>query len=338
MIRMIRRQARHFPPALLKHIGDDCAVFNPQFAEALAISTDLLIENVHFRRKSISPFFLGRKALAVNLSDLAAMGARPYASLLALALPADLTADYFREFIRGFLQEARRWQAPLIGGDLSRAGTVQIGVTVTGYTSAGNLIYRSGARVGDAVVLIGELGLSRLGLEILEREQPIEIAWVKKKTTLKKWAGTRQRYAALKAHLLPQPLLRPARWLQEQRLAHAMIDVSDGLASDLFHILRESRVAAELQADSLPLPPGFSDPALALDYALNGGEDYALLLTCSERQLSKAVKNFPAGLPPLQKIGRIVSGKPAIYLQRRGRRTRLTPRGFEHFPVNPPRF
>ena len=130
LIDWIRDHSQDFPSSLIKSIGDDCAVFDPRGMSQLAVTTDLLLENVHFCRRWTSPHFLGQKSLRVNLSDLAAVGASPYACLLSLGLPADLTQEYFHSFMKGFLEDAACWKAPLIGGDLSRSDTVTVNVSV----------------------------------------------------------------------------------------------------------------------------------------------------------------------------------------------------------------
>ena len=176
---------------MIKHIGDDCAVFDPRSYSKLAVTADMLLEDVHFRRRWVSPYFLGRKSLLVNLSDLAAVGAQPYACLLALALPGDLTECYFNSFMKGFLEEGARWDAPLIGGDLSQSESIFVSVTVWGSFQTGRPLWRSDAQNGDILVLIGEVGLSRLGLEILRREDFSELWKVESEDSLAHWAGGR---------------------------------------------------------------------------------------------------------------------------------------------------
>ena len=133
LIRWIRNQKQDESPFVLKGVGDDCAVLDSTRQSRLVVSTDVLVEGVHFRRRWMHPYFLGRKALLVNLSDLAAMGALPAACLLTLTLPPGLTGDFFRSFMDGFLEEVRRWKAPLVGGDLSRGSSVHVGVTIWGH-------------------------------------------------------------------------------------------------------------------------------------------------------------------------------------------------------------
>jgi thiamin-phosphate kinase len=219
----LRDRSQSFPSSMIKHIGDDCAVFDPPPKSNLAITTDMLLEDVHFRRHWISPYFLGRKSLLVNLSDLAAVGARPYACLLGLALPADLPQSYFHSFMKGLLEEGTRWNTPLIGGDLSQSASIFVSVTTWGFFETGRPVWRSKAQDGDALVLIGEIGLSRLGLEILRREGSSELWKVDDEDSLAQWAGENFRYRCLKAHFLPQALVQVGSWLSENRVANAMI-------------------------------------------------------------------------------------------------------------------
>lgn len=330
LIAWIRKYAQQFPSSLIRHIGDDGAVFDPRFAHSLVVTTDMLIENVHFKRHWISPGFLGRKTLAVNLSDLAAMGARPYACLLALALPSETTGEYFYSFMTGFLEEAERRECPLIGGDLSAGPVVGATVTAWGSVASGSAIYRAGARLGDEILLVGEVGLSRLGVQMLNLENPTGLAEIDCEDKLAQWAGDLFRFRCLKAHFLPDPQVEVGSWLQQNQLATAMIDVSDGLAADLGHIARESAVAAEIDCDALPLPEELNAES-ALDVVLNGGEDYALLFTCSQAQLAQIHASYPSTFPAFRPIGRIVSDEPGVYLTRKGERERYEPRGYDHF-------
>ena len=331
LIAWIRGQAHELSPSLLKSIGDDCAVLGPRLPGSVALSTDMLSENVHFRRRWINPYFLGRKSLAVALSDLAATGARPHGCLLALALPAELRDDYFRCFIRGFLKEAGRWNTCLCGGDLSQSEVIHITVTVWGYVETGQPLYRSSAREDDALIVVGRLGFSRLGLQMLSQEDP-ECLWeVNTEKALAGWAGDPFRHLCLRAHFLPQPQIEAGIWLRERGLANAMIDVSDGLMADLHHLARESHLTAEVEMNRVPVPQLQGDQETALNAALEGGEDYALLFTASEAQVEKLRSSYPSTFPSYAVIGRMRKGEPAVYLIRGSKREKYEPRGFDHF-------
>ncbi|HXK59890.1 MAG TPA: thiamine-phosphate kinase [Acidobacteriota bacterium] len=312
-------------------IGDDCAVLAPPAGNELTVTTDMLVEGIDFRRSWMPPAFLGWKSLAVSLSDLAAMGAQPIGCLLALALPPALTDRYFDEFIEGFLRASELWSAPLAGGDLSASEIVSVTVTAFGTVPAGQAIRRRGAVPGDLVVVVGDLGLSRLGLELLEMERLLLAEKLTQPEELDNWAQSDRKARALRAHLLPRPLLSVGAWVRENRLAHAMIDVSDGLLADLQHILEESQTAAELDVESLSRLRPRTDTIMDLDFVLNGGEDYALLLALTPEQFEIMTEQHPAEFPDFSAIGRIVEGPPSVYLTEEGQKKRYPMRGFEHF-------
>lgn len=338
LIHWIRERSGHAAPqSLLKNIGDDAAVFDPAFAVSLVVTTDLLLEGIHFRREWTSPSFLGRKAAAVNVSDLAAMGAQPYACLLALALPEDCTGSFFEDLMNGFLDGCRHWGMPLIGGDLSRSSQVVLNVTAIGYVEKGTALYRSSGLPGDEVCLIGSVGHSRMGLEYLRRNEPARLPELRTEEELQDWAGNPALFEILTAHVLPVPKIQEGVWLRQQGLANAMIDISDGLAADLLHIARESGCSVELEASRIPLPPAhdlglFSDasPDL-LDFALNGGEDYALAFTLPSTQLSTLTDRYPSGFSPFRPIGQLKTGEPGLLLITDGKAEPYFPRGFDHF-------
>lgn len=296
------------------------------------MSTDLLIENVHFRRDWINPYFLGRKSLLVNLSDLAAMGAHPYACFLSLGLPGSLVGEYFESFITGFLEECDRFEIPLIGGDLSRSNNVVVSVSVVGYLNSGVPIYRSGARKDDLIVLVGKVGLSGLGLRLIEERSPTELKEIADLEALESWADGPDRYRWLLAHFLPEIHLETAIWLQEHGLANAMIDVSDGLGCDLLHILEESRCSGEIRLADIPLPPGVVQlTAASSELVLDGGEDYALLFTCSPEQFGRLKRSYPASYPSYSVIGRILAGEAELHLVSESGSEVYHRKGFNHF-------
>ena len=332
LIEWIRRSAQQVPSSVIKHIGDDCTVFDPSFASSIALTTDALLEDVHFRRRWTGAYFLGQKSLIVNLSDLAAMGCQPYGCLLSLALPPSLTGDYFRTFMSGFLAASERWGLPLLGGNLARSEKVFVNVTVWGFSnSERQTVLRSGAQNGDSVIVVGQLGLSRLGLEILREEDPPNLWQIADEESLAVWAGDNFRFRCLKAHLLPPALIEVGSWLGEQGLANAMIDVSDGLTSDLFRIAFESQLEAEIEVDNLILPERGVGKVQALQAAISGGEDYALLFTASQPQLERLRSTYPTKFPVYQVIGGLCQGQPAVYLKQDGGRDEYKPEGFNHF-------
>ena len=301
LIHWIRNQKQDEASFVLKGVGDDCAVLDPTQQSRLVVSTDVLVEGVHFRRRWMHPYFLGRKALLVNLSDLAAMGALPAACLLTLTLPPGLTGGFFRSFMDGFLEEVRRWKAPLVGGDLSGGSSVHVGVTIWGHLETGEPVYRSTASEGDAVVLVGDVGLSAAGLNLLTREDPTELAAIRTEEGLAAWAGDPLRWRCLKAHFVPTPLIQAGDWLRRNGFASAMIDVSDGLNIDLQRLCGDSGLGFE-PGSRVPLEPGLT-AHISKEAALTGGEDYALLAAIPGDRLERLRNEYPVHLPEWRQIG-----------------------------------
>ena len=294
-------------------IGDDSAVLN-----ALShpiVTTDALVENVHFRRDWSSPFALGVKALAVNLSDLAAMGARPVAAFIALALPRNCSSEWVEQFYAGMESLAAKYNFTIAGGDMTSAPLVFIAVTLVGDLmpeAAGQPITRSGARVGDLVCVTGNLGDSAAGLALLSNPDLVIDA-------------------ATRAHLLwrhhqPIPRLREIERLMRANRAmiHAGLDLSDGLAGDAAHIARASGVDIEIDVEQLPISQVCRAAARALnqsptDWALAGGEDYELCLCVAPE--------FTGELIP---VGRAVAGVGEVRVLEHGE-PRAVGKAWTHF-------
>jgi thiamine-monophosphate kinase len=328
LIEWIKQRAGPLPGVVSTGIGDDCAVLRPLPGTEVVITTDQLMQEVDFRLEWMPGRFLGRKSLAVCLSDLAAMGARPEACLLALALPADLTGRYFEQLLEGFLEGCALWRTPLIGGDLSAADRVSVTVTAIGSVPNGKAIHRQGAQPGDGIVLIGDIGLAAAGLELLQTEKPQLAERTNSLEELEGWAQTSERFCRLRAQLLPEPLLEAGIWIREHGIASAMIDISDGLVADLRHILTASQVAAEL--DSRLLTESLKE-SVSMQAALQGGEDYALLMTVPAARLDDLLTSYPKHFAIVRRLGRIISGSTEIFLLNEGRRLKLKSEGFEHF-------
>jgi thiamine-monophosphate kinase len=289
-------------------IGDDCTVLPIGGGEVLVITTDMLQEDVHFLRSATSAYELGCKSLAVNLSDVAAMGVKPVATLLSIALPKDLTDEWAKEFFDGFHSLAKEHNVALVGGDTtsSKSG-VSINVVAIGRGRAEYVKRRSAAKVGDVVCVGAQLGASALGLrDILSGCLDSE-------------------YAA--QHRNPQAQIAEGEWLGAREQVHAMMDLSDGLASDLCHILKLSQCAAEVDVDSIPAVEG------DVEVAVCGGEDYKLLFTVEASAFDALKQDFEEQFhAPLYKIGRIIAdATPEIHWLKDGERITPLWRGFSHF-------
>jgi thiamine-monophosphate kinase len=287
-------------------IGDDCAVLRPRRNQEVVVTTDLSLENVHFHRQWHPPESVGHRCLARGLSDLAAMGARPEAAFLSLAVPEELTGTWMERFFHGLMALAERCQVPLAGGDTAKAPMVIADIVLLGSVPRGEALLRSGARAGDVLYVTGALGGSAAELLALE-QQP---------------ANFRGTSTAGHPHLYPEPRLAAGR--KARRLATAAVDVSDGLSTDLTHLCDESGLAAEIDAAALPV-----DARATFEQALHGGEDYELLFTAPPKTL---IPKHLGGVL-VHPIGRMKKrGKgPQVTLERDGVRTELVPAGWEHF-------
>jgi thiamine-monophosphate kinase len=292
---------------LIQGIGDDCAVLRVSPQYELLVTTDLYVEDVHFRTDWHPPQVAGYRCLARGLSDIAAMGGEPVACFLSLGLPARLRQSWVDGFLRGLIRLARRFKVQLAGGDVSSAPMITADIVVVGQIPVGKAVLRSGAKPGDRIYVTGELGASAAVLQRL-------------------YQGERVRPSASNRHFHPQPRIEVGRWLSRRRLATAMIDLSDGLSVDLGHICVESRVAASIDSATIPISRGAD-----LGLALHGGDDYELLFT------APAKTRVPARIAGVKitEIGLIHRRKdypPAIeILGENGRARPLTARGWQHF-------
>jgi thiamine-monophosphate kinase len=304
-------------------IGDDCAVLEPGRG-LLVVTTDLLLEDIHFRRAYAEPADIGWKAMAVNLSDIAAMGGRPRWALVALACPPGTAVADVEAFYTGALKLGDEHGVAIVGGDtsVSPAGWL-VNVTLMG--EAARPVLRSGAHPGDVVAVTGTLGASGAGLALLQdgRELP--------------GLPASARARVIAAHLRPQPRVVEGRWMADTGALTAMVDLSDGLATDLGHITVESTVGARIHLDRLPVDESARAVGAALgrdplDWATGGGEDYELLLTCAPAAFhGLAAELREATGVPLTAIGEITAGPPRVrWLDADGRERPVTP-GCEHF-------
>jgi len=315
--RHFQRPAVALPGQVALGIGDDCALLLPAPGHQLAISCDMLVEGRHFFA-DVDPAALGHKALAVNLSDLAAMGARPLGFTLALALPSANDA-WLGALAKGLFALADAHACPLVGGDTTR-GPLNLCVTVFGELLPGQALRRSAAQPGDDLYLSGRTGEARLALELLQGTP---------------WALQHAAPGAL--HRLRGRLERPTPRVALGRalagLAHAALDVSDGLAGDLGHILQASAVGANIHQALLPVAPDLQalPAAWQLDCLLNGGDDYELLFTAAPADRAAIEAAALASQTPVQRIGQISAAPGLRLLDAGGQPVALAPRGFDHF-------
>jgi len=319
LIRMIRRRVSKGSRGEVRlGIGDDCALLRPKPGEEFAVTTDLSIAGQHFWLATHPPESIGHRALARGMSDLAAMGARPVAAFVSLAEPRELAGEWTRRFYNGLLQLAEAHKTTLAGGDLSEAPFPLADVVLVGSVPAGKALLRSGAKAGQVLYVTGTLGGSAAGLAQLP-----ELADSEQKMTKKRRGAAS--FTALALHLYPQPRIAQGLWLRKREIATAAIDLSDGLSTDLMHLCEESGVAAEIEADLLPI-----HQAATLEQALHGGEEYELLFTAPK---SARVPRAIAGVP-VTRIGRILrrSGKQTLVTLKTAERARpLHPAGWQHF-------
>lgn len=303
-------------------IGDDAAVLKLKRGEEMVVTTDFSLEDVHFRRAWHAPEAVGHKCLARGLSDIAAMGARPVAAFLSLAVPAQFTRarggakSWVDRFYNGLLALAQQSQVPLAGGDLAQSpGGAQAraaaDIVIIGAVPAGRALLRSGAAAGDALYCTGTLGAAAAELRAVTRK-PRRFANVTVSSTDH-------------PHFFPQPRLGVGRALVRRHLATAAMDISDGLSVDLQHLCDESGLRAEVDVSLLPL-----HASTTLKDALHGGDDYELLFTASTSIL---MPRTLAGVP-VHRIGRMLrrhARQPQMTLLREGQRRELIPGGWQHF-------
>ena len=286
-------------------IGDDSAVVPMPRGHQALLTTDFSLENVHFRREWHPAKSVGHRCLARGLSDIAAMGGIPRAAFLSFAVPADLLQTWIDQFIRGLLQLATSYDVHLMGGDTAQSpGLILADIVVLGSVPGGGAVLRSGARPGDLLYVTGTLGTSMATLDALR-------------------AGKRISPRSHAKHFYPTPRIEVGRYLREKKLASAMIDISDGLSTDLWHICEESGTGAVVYAPSLPASRG---PG-GLARALHGGEEYELLFTARP---DKAIPQEIAGVP-LHRIGEILRGSTMLLEKADGKVETLKPGGWQHF-------
>lgn len=294
IIDKIRRSTRVNEKKVRVGIGDDTAVlfFNPN--KELLFTTDMLIENRHFRLSEATAFEIGRKALAVNLSDIAAMGGTPCHAVIAVGLPKKLSKNFAGDLYSGIQSLARQFNVSIVGGDTNQSDYLVLSVALMGEAEKNKSILRSGAKIGDIVFVTGSLGGS---------------------------------YES-KKHLNFMPRIYESQFLVSNFKINAMMDISDGLSSDLYRMSEESKVGFRIMREALP----FSNKKLSINNVLNDGEDFELLFTMSPREAQKFIlKKKPKNLTPFHVIGIVTSANKKIKLVDASKETIIHQQGFNHF-------
>ncbi len=305
-------------------IGDDAALFSPRRGYETILTCDWFLEGAHFLRAKHPADSVGWKCLARAISDIAAMGGAPRCFLLSLALPESHTARWLDGFLEGLHHAVRKFKCPLAGGDITRRQEILINVTVIGEVQSGRALLRSGARAGDILYVSGRLGEAELGLRRLRSASRIP-----------------KNDPALKKHLYPEPRIALGRWLADHQIATSLMDLSDGLSTDLPRLCAASEVGAQLEASRIPAVQIASRPGPRvaarpdqkkfdpLEMALNGGDDYELLFTVRSGQIPRLPPAFQG--TPLTAIGEITRDRSITVLSRSGRVQRLRASGWDPF-------
>ena len=316
----IRPETLTRPENVIKGIGDDCSVCRSACDRVTLLTTDMLVEGVHFQLASIPPYKLGRKSIAVNLSDIAAMGGTPKEALVSIAIPDTVPVDTLDSVYDGMKSMAREFDVNLVGGDTTASPLhLVINVALVGEAREEEVLYRSGAEQEDVVFLTGPVGASAAGLDSILANRSFE-----------------GQDALLDAHFDPHPHIRAGRIIAGLGAAHSMIDVSDGLAGDLGHICTESRVGAIIEEGKIPTTELFRAycERFELDttrLTINVGEDYVLLGTVPERSAGKLGKALESAGCEFFRIGRIVEQPGVRLLARDGSTREIKPSGWNHF-------
>ncbi len=324
---LIDRIARALPApgeGVVVGIGDDVAVLRTDGTRHILATCDIQVEGVHFLRDKISPYQLGRKVVAINVSDIAAMGGLPHYLLVSLVLPKETEVEFVDGLYEGMREECTRWGAEIVGGNMAHSPDgVIVDIFLLGEVEPEHLLRRSGARVGDRVLVTGTLGDSAAGLALLLHPETV--------------CPDAYRDFVLRRHLTPTPRLREGRAIARSGMATAAIDVSDGLASDIGHICEMSGVGVRIRADALPISEAARAVAGAvggdsLEWALFGGEDYELLFTAPADRagaLARWVQEETG--TPIAVIGEITPAQEGITLVRADGIAPLRKGGWDHF-------
>jgi thiamine-monophosphate kinase len=319
----IRESLKTKNPSVVLGVGDDAAVFKPTPGHEMVFTTDMLVEGRHFDFKWITPWQLGAKTMAVNISDCAAMGAKPTVAVVSLGVPKDFPMADLEAFYDGMKSWGESFGAQIVGGDTVGSDTFVVNIALIGEVEAGHALKRSGAKAGDALFVTGTVGDSAAGLHSLQHPSD---------------KGKETASLLVKRHLTPVPRFNVGRVLSTKKWASSAIDISDGLSSEIHHLCEESGVGAEIHEEAIPLSASLvhycgENQLNPLDFAMNGGEDYELLFTVPLTKISEAVRKLPgeAGVA-CKSIGRMVpKSKGIILITRKGQKIPLEAKGYDHF-------
>ncbi len=303
-------------------LGDDAAVLTTTPGMQLLATVDVQVDGIHFLSDRMTPEQIGRRAIAVNVSDIAAMGGKPTYALLSLLLPASLEAGWVEALYDGVRDEAARWEMTVVGGNISRtSGPVSVDVTVLGEVEASLALRRIGARPGDALLVTGDLGRAAAGLRLLRR-------------------GARHPLVA--AYCTPTPRVREGQALAQTRRVHAAMDLSDGLSSDLHRLGEESGVGARIDAAALPISADVRAAAATLgidplDLALHGGEDFELLVAMPKDDVEAVTAAVRATGSSLSVVGEVRPREEGVTMRLSDGSVRPLAGGWDHFTQRAPR-
>lgn len=305
-----------------KGIGDDCAILKLNELESYVVTTDLLVEEIHFLKNKISASQLGIKSLAVSLSDVAAMGATPKFSFLSISIPKDTDTEYLDQFMQAYLALSEDLNCPLMGGDTTKSpDKLMINVVVIGQAKKENIKTRASAQSGDLICCTGTLGDSAAGLNLILENREITVY---------------SNYL-LNKHLQPKARTQEGIWLGEKSCVHALMDISDGISSDLKHILEQSKKSAIIDIKSIPKSKELIETCNHFqwssdDLAISGGEDYELLFTVKKSEITLLQKQYKEEFgEDISVIGEITEGEQSIKWLKKGEEVNLEKIGFNHF-------
>jgi len=321
LIELIKKKVYHRNPKILVSIGDDAAIIKSSASKYLILTTDTLLENIHFDLSYFSFGDLGHRALVANLSDIAAMGGLPVTAIVTLGLPDYVSVENVLELYVGMNLLARKFNCPISGGDVTSSPKgLFITISVLGEVEKNYLTLRSKAKAGDLICVTGELGESQAGLELLQKS--------KTNKKLKYSKGLIQK------HLAPQPKIKEAREIIKKLKPNSMIDISDGLASEVSHIAQASKLGAVIYESEIPVSSKAKQAGKILNknplnWALYGGEEYEILFTIPKNRIKRLIELSQK--IKLTVVGEMKKEKGVFLLKPNGKKERIKKGGFRHF-------